>query len=280
MSNNFAKDLVVLGATVASTLITCIVLSFIDLSTSFSVYGLTLWFVLPVGAFLAGFAGMSGCYIAARVLNHKPTWLILIGVLLLSAATFFIINYLDYYFTSVEGLQLRSVISFGTYLKVTLSNLSVCFRICTGSNSSLGLGSAGYIAAGLQVVGFFVGGASLYGVLASQRYCDSCARYYSHVRVETRYFPDSATALSAYNNELQLLQERHFHEALTDCTVAGDGHKKTHTNAMELRIQRCTNCLRHHLVLQLNVRQKKDWNSVSASRREFDTDTMFYPPAR
>ncbi len=273
-----AKEVAVLLATGVTTLLTCIVLAFVDLTTGFSLYGFSLWFVVPVGALLSGFVAASGCYLAGRWLNYKPTGTLLIGVLALSALTFFLINYLDYYFTTVDGQHVREFISFIDYLGIALSNMSLCVHGCVGGG--IGLGPLGYVAAGLQILGFFVGGASVYGYLSSLTYCTACARYFSPEKTEKRYFPEVAAAAQAHGEVLDLLRGGQFHAALTQHAASGEGTRQRHFGAAsELRLYYCKTCLRRHIrvVLQQQQEGKNDWKAIPNTEAEFETGAQFYP---
>ncbi len=273
-----AKDVAVLLATGVTTVLTCIVLAFVDLTTGFSLYGFSLWFILPVGALLSGFVAASGCYLAGRGLNHKPTGIVLAGVLALSAAAFFLIHYLDYYFTTVDGLHVREFVSFTRYLGIELSNMSLCVHGCAGGG--IELGPVGYVAAGLQVLGFFVGGASVYGYLSSLHYCTTCARYFSSEKTEKRYFPEVAAAVQAHGEVLDLLRGGQFHAALARHAAGGEGTRQRHFDAAsELQLHYCKNCLRRHIrvVLQQRTEGKNDWKAIPKTEADFETGAQFYP---
>jgi len=281
MTSKVSKEVAVLLATAVTTLLTCIVLAFIDLTTSFSLYGFSLWFVVPIGALFSGFVAASGCYLAGRLLNYKPTLTLLIGVLVLSALAFFLINYLDYYFSTVNGQQVRDFISFTQYLNISLNNMSICVRGCIGG--SVDLGALGYGAAGLQILGFFVGGASAYAYLSSQKYCTACSRYLTPKKTEECYFPDVASAAQPYGEVLNLLQGGQFHAALTQQAVTGEETRQRYFGAAsELQLWYCTNCLRHRICVALQKRderdeRKNDWKTVPHTEAEFETAPRFYP---
>jgi hypothetical protein len=277
MTNRYPKDVLVLLATGVTTILTCVVLAFFDLA-NVSLYGFTLLFVIPIGALLAGFVAASGCYLAARLLNYRPTRLVLIGVLAMSAMTFFLVNYLDYFFMTVDGQYIHSFVSFTDYLNVSLSHMSVCFHTCM--HGGVGLGPLGYLAAGLQVLGFFLGGASVYGHLQSQKYCDACSRYFSHKKTEKRYFPYRKEATEAHGEVLDLLRDGQFHAALARHAASGEATKdKTFDVFSELQLRYCKSCLRHHIHVAMKRREgrnKNDWKVVPNTEADFETGAQFY----
>jgi hypothetical protein len=279
MANSFPKDILVLLATAVTTVLTCAVLAFFDLA-NFSLYGFTLLFVIPIGAILAGFAAASGCYLAARLLNYRPTRLVLIGVLAMSAMTFFLVNYLDYYFMTVDGQSVRTLVSFTDFLNVSLSHMSVCLHTCV--NGGVGLGPLGYLAAGLQILGFFLGGASVYGHLQSQKYCDRCERYCKFRTTEERYFPYLEEATKAHGEVLALLRDSQFHAALArhaDAGAAANGKTLDFDVFSELQLRYCETCLRHHIHVALKRREghsKNDWKVLPNTEADFETGAQFY----
>lgn len=274
MTSKYPKDMAVLLATAATTLLTCLILAFIDLTTGFSLYGFNLWFIVPIGALFAGFAAASGCYAAARLLNHQPTRVVLAGVLALSALTFFVVHYLDYYFTTIEGQRVRDFVSFPAFLNISLTNMALCVHGCAGGG--LDLGVVGYAVAGLQILGFFVGGAAVYLYLKSEKYCAACARYYAHKKTEKRYFWDLRSAAQAHGAVLELLREGQFHQALSRHAASGEATRgRDAAVASELQLRYCTNCLRHHVHVALQQRHKNDWKTVPNSEADVETAPHF-----
>jgi len=74
------------------------------------------WFVIPAGAICSGFAAASGYYAGARYFNHRPTKLLLLNMVVISIATFFLIHYINYYFLIIDGRQVRELVDFARYL--------------------------------------------------------------------------------------------------------------------------------------------------------------------
>lgn len=72
-----AQDLVVTAFGVVTSIATALLLFVVEQSFSVSLYTWTVWFVIPVGAMLAGFVAASGYYAGARLFGHRPTPLIL-----------------------------------------------------------------------------------------------------------------------------------------------------------------------------------------------------------
>ena len=124
----------------------------------FAVYTWMANAVIPMGAIICGFVAAIGYWIGSRVFNHKPTKLLLLNIVLVSVGTFFSIYHLEYTHSSYQGQPLEEVMSFPDYLQE--------------------LGKWGWAAAGLQVLGFCLGGWAVYGILAGTPFCANCSMYF------------------------------------------------------------------------------------------------------
>ena len=89
-SKTTARDLLVGVFGFATCLLTAVILWWIETRSGFAFYTWTFWFVIPVWAVFSGFVGASGYYAGAWVLNHRPTPLLLLNIVLASVGTFFL----------------------------------------------------------------------------------------------------------------------------------------------------------------------------------------------
>jgi hypothetical protein len=276
--NKRLQDISVVVMTALTAVITAAVLAYVEQAFNIALYSYMLWFVVPAGAIGSGLVAASGCYIGARLLHHRPTRFVLIGVLAVSAMTFFLINYLDYASLTVDGLLVRDAIPFTTYLTITLSNMSmsVCTHgTCTGG---LNLGPFGYLVAALQIVGFFLGGVVVYNYLHTLGYCEACARYLTFRQARSRYFVDAQEATTQYAEVTGLPQQRRYSEALA--RQASSGTEKPQKNsvvATVVRLKYCKSCLRHQISFFLQRRQNNEWKEIEKSRATVTTIEHFEP---
>jgi hypothetical protein len=272
--NKRRMDCLVLSMTAVTTILTAAVMVFLEQAFDFAPYSYMVKLVIPIGAIISGAVAASGCYIAARALNHKPTSLVLAGVLGLSTLTFFLVNYLDYYLLSVDGENVRDYISFGRYLAISLDNMVMCVSPCIGTG--LDLGPFGYLVAALQILGFFLGGAAVYGYLRSAIYCETCSRYFTFKQTITRYFADAHSASANYEEMLALLKGGQYEEALARHAAAGSAVRQgDSTVASVVQLRYCRACLRHHIRVVLKRREKKDWREIPSSRAAVYTAERF-----
>src|SRR4051812_24794644 len=89
------QDFLVTGCGILTSILTALILALIE-RWGLAVYSFTVWFVIPVGAMLAGLAAASGYYVGARYFHHRPTRLLLFNVMSVAVSTYFLINFLNY----------------------------------------------------------------------------------------------------------------------------------------------------------------------------------------
>jgi hypothetical protein len=216
------EDLVVGACGFVTSLLTGLILFIVAQKTGFAFYTYMYWFVIPAGAGLSGFAGASGYYAGARFFGHKPSVIFLLNVVAASLATFFLIHYLSYLTLAVDGKQVSNYIPFTQYLDLAIRSTNMRFRV--GSTGELG--SAGYVVALLQVVGFGVGGFAVYVYLTEQPYCERCTRYMSKKGTSTRYTGqytgDVETFQSSVTRVIQHLSSGSPGDALEEQRTFGD----------------------------------------------------------
>ena len=106
-SKTTARDLLVGVFGFATCLLTAVILWWIETRSGFAFYTWTFWFVIPVWAVFSGFVGASGYYAGAWVLNHHPTPLLLLNIVLASVGTFFLVHYLSFVTMQVDDVSVR-----------------------------------------------------------------------------------------------------------------------------------------------------------------------------
>jgi len=185
------QDLTVSAFGLITSIVTAIILLIIEQYFELSLYTFMFWFIVPVGAIGAGFVAAGGYYFGARIFGHRPSPLILLNMVLISIGTFFLIHYLSYVTLDIDGVPIRTFVSFGTYLDtvITKTSMSIGFRLRSVAETGE-VGSWGYAIALIQIIGFAVGGFSVYGWLASLPYCDKCSRYLKKIAKQERFTID------------------------------------------------------------------------------------------
>jgi len=199
--NPLVQDLIVTaGGFIASTA-TAWVLYAMERWWDFSLYSLMVWFVLPAGALIAGMGAAGGYYAGARLADSRPTRMLLVNMVVVSASTFFAIHWLRYdAFVASRGFGDR--LPFWHYLDEVLTHQSMTMRTNGARMGDTGeLGALGYGVAALQIAGFALGGFIVYAALAKLPFCERCARYLAKYGGQKR-FADSAESFGTMANTL------------------------------------------------------------------------------
>jgi len=269
----FIQDILVSTCGLISSLITALILVFVELQFDFAIYSFTFWFIIPVGAFFSGFAAASGYYFGAKLFNHKPGGLLLLNMILISVGTFFVMNYLIYISLTIDGKQVSDYVHFSTYLDLSIRNISM--RLVRSRSASTGaLGSWGYVVAILQILGFAVGGFAVYGWLTSMPYCDKCLKYFSSKGKQKRYFSD----LESIQNQYEVMRECVLNN---DLKGAIEKHKIEGNEApweidkicSRIELNFCKSCKRHHFKYVISALKKDDWKDIDDLKLETFTES-------
>jgi hypothetical protein len=263
------QDLLVTLFGAITSLLTAILLSWIERHWNFSIYSFMFWFVIPVGAIGAGFVAAGGYYLGAVFFNHRPQKIILLNMIAISLGTYFLIQYLDYIFLEIEGKQVSDVLSFWQYWDLTTAHTSVQFRVGRGHvavGSPVELGSLGYVYALLQIIGFAIGGVFIYFYLAAKLFCGKCSRYFSNKGTTTRYTGDGEKFKEFFAKMAALLDEHKLSEAIAlHATEGGEVKCKTkeHHLKTDVNIKYCKGCGQHYLGLDvMKWNGKDDWSKI------------------
>jgi hypothetical protein len=260
--------MIVLGA--ITCLATAALLYGIESVFDFALYTWTVWFVLPIGALLSGYASATGYRFGAKILNHRPGRFLMINMVLVSIGTFFLVYYFAYYSLVVEGVPVRTTASFWKYLDIVLTHSSVTFRIYASKLGSTGeLGAFGYGYALLQIVGFAGGGLSAYYSLAEEPFCYSCQRYYRrHSR--TQRFIDNPEILENLIGKITTqISSGNLSVALS--ALEAFGHVK-HETKDHLRVEAslwcCKTCQERLMRFSVSKRTGNNWKEIPNFKQE------------
>lgn len=257
------QDFTVAGTGAVTSLVTAAILVVIERSTGFSFYTYMFWFVIPAGAVLSGFVAASGYYLGARLFNHRPTKILLLNMVVISVAAFFLIHYFSYYFLDIEGRPVRDFISFVDFLRIELSHTSVQFGIRAHDiGEPVELGAWGYVYAGLQIVGFAAGALSVFGYLNSLPYCERCAKYLSAKESQTRYSLFADRVRETAKALIECVATDRFQDAIA--IHAGElENAKDASFRSQILIKRCKGCGLHWMKFTVSRRERGDWKEIS-----------------
>ena len=260
---SLSKDLLVGSVGLLTSVLTALLLWWIDRQFGWSFYGLTFWVIVPVGAIVSGFVAASGYYFGARWLGIRPSWRLLVSMVAISVSCFFLIYYLSYAtaVVSVQGqgsIKLSKLASFGEFLDHSLRSTQLSLGRAGRQKTSGELGAMGYALAALQVLGFSLGGFAVWAILRFTPYCESCARYLQKLSTTKRY-SNSPEELEQRFAALQDLSPNRWLESLADFGAAG--HKKGHDWLATIIERACRDCSFRQTEVEVSVRSGSDWKA-------------------
>ncbi len=202
IGRKLTQDLIITSFGAATSLLTAVILFATDQAFQVSFYTLSLDYVIPVGAIFSGFAAASGYYLGAWYFNYRPTWRILLNMIVVSVGTFFLVHWLAFRFLQVEGRPLSEQISFFAYFDWLSRHQSVQPLWGPGGSKVTGtLDAGGYFFAFLQIAGFGLGGVCVFLRLAALPYCEKCSRYFCAGSKQQR-FTDNPYAFASLLKEV------------------------------------------------------------------------------
>ena len=264
-SRKAGEDILVGLCGLATSVVTALILWFIEAQFGFALYSWMFWFVLPVGAFLSGFAGASGYYAGSWFFGHRPTGLLRFNIVVASVATFFLIYYLSYVTMEVDGKQVSDYLPFWQYLDIAIRSTSMEFRfrgaIKVGETGELGY--FGYVISVLQVIGFATGGFAVYGYLVSQPFCEKCSRYLASKGRQIRYTGDGDSLQASTAKVFDHIKNGALTSAVEEQRGFGTPHvqKDFHLRSV-VAVRYCKKCSKHWVKFTVEKQSGNDWKEI------------------
>ncbi len=170
----------------------------IQRTLNFNLFSLALWFVVPIGAMLIGFASTSGFYFGSLYFHKRPSTFLLLELVAIAALTGYLIYYLAYItLTLDDGRKLQDLISLSQFIQISMTTASYSIG---GMPFETGeVGAFGYVLAALRFVGLLMGSVFYYLVLSAEPACGGCKLYYRSLAKKEKRFVDSESAGGYYN---------------------------------------------------------------------------------
>ena len=145
--------------------------------TGIDIYTFSIWVVVPAGAAFTGAAAACGYYFGSLYFHKRAAAPLLVQMVVIAGAAQLLIYWMGYTTMVLEdGRKVADLIPFGQYMDVTLTTAH--YRIGRGQTDTGEVGSMGYWIAGLQFVGFLLGGAWIYIYLKAKPVCAACNAWY------------------------------------------------------------------------------------------------------
>jgi hypothetical protein len=248
---------------IGTSILAAALLSFIELRWGHALYSFTVWFVIPIGALGAGMVAAVGYLIGARLANYRPSASVLSVIVTTSAAMFFLIQWMEYSFMAVDGRSIQDSISFHDFLGYTVAHTSLRFGVrghFTGPG--IEIGTAGYLFAGVQVIGFVVGGLAVYGFISSMTYCDDCGLYLNTKGTQTRYFGSAEEMKAATANIQGEMQSRRLQHSVLIHGTCGAIDSKGAIFSSLMEVKSCKGCGKHWTKFTANRKSGNDWKEI------------------
>lgn len=261
----FLQDFGITICGAATSFFVCYLLARLQVSTHFALYAVTFWFVIPAGAIFSGMVGASGYYAGAKLLQVPPSRLLLLNVLLVSIASYFLLQYTRY-----SLIPQAQAIPFSAFLDLVIRNTSLGVNLTPVTG---GLGLFGYVLATLQVAGFALGGFGVFSMLSNNAYCDPCGCYMHPAVKAIRYGRDAQQMGKVAQVAADLLARGEVGAAgriVTPLNEVSIG------NFYRLGVQlwRCKSCRGLYFAISVDHRSGQAWNGVKGSARRGPVPTI------
>lgn len=255
----------VIATGIATSLVTAVIVTIIHNVTGFNVFGFTVWFILPIGAGLCGFAAASGYYLAAKYLHMQPSRLLLLQMVIVAAFTQMAIYWLEYKTLNIDGANVSHFMPFGEYLNLSMTTAHYkagrAMQIDGGE-----VGSFGYWLAAIDFVGFVIGGAFVYLQLIGEPSCDLCKKYLQVLTKKTDIFDDGTSFSDYYDNEfIYPVESAEFANHVGRKKSAGATQKGT--ISIVTRVMGCPTCRNQMVSEKVTIYTGKDWQDLNKLTR-------------
>ncbi len=258
----FVEDLIVTAFGMATSAAVAYGSFYLGKGTDSAVYTWMADLVIPIGAILCGFVAAVGYWIGSRLFNHKPSRLLLCNIVLVSLGTFFSIHHLDYTHAAARGTPLPQLISFPDYLVAVTEHMT--YKDSHSSGAGMELGKWGWGVAGLQVLGFCLGGFGVYGILAATPYCHRCSMYFRNLWRRATKWKDLEAMSRAYQSLSALLDAGQLQAAVDQHAMSGDSGKFGMRGFLSMNLRECPGCAERRLDL---LAQRRNGNQVATIAR-------------
>lgn len=248
-----------------TSILTAIIVTVFHSYTGFNLFQFSLWFVVPVGAALCGFAAASGYYLAARYLHMKPSRYLLAQMVVIAAMTQISIYYLEYFYLAIDGIRVKDVIGFSGYLDLILTKSHM--KVGRAAHIDAGeVGSFGYWLAVFDFIGFLAGAVFVYFSLKSLPSCEKCSKYFGKVGVKKDSFSDFDEFASYFDGVYaNPVDSPEF--ATHVGTEYSAGKAQQGTVNLETKILQCPSCEDQLVSERAQVFNGKEWKEISEFNR-------------
>ena len=140
--NRITRNLLAMLMAVVCCALTAGAFLFAELRFGQPLFFFTAWTYVPLGAIGAGLVAAMGYYVSSLVLRARPLKVMLVGIVVLAAASVFVVDSAEYGLMTVNPTSIRGAGAWGEFLakSMTTSPLIQAFSGGSGSDASSGGG--------------------------------------------------------------------------------------------------------------------------------------------
>lgn len=233
----------------------------VNLLTGFNVFSFSFWVVIPAGAVLTGVAAASGYYFGSLFFHTRPTWFLLIQILIVTAAAQLVIYYGEYRSLVLDdGTMASDAIGFWDYLDTYLRSMHL--KAGHGGHIDSGeVGDFGYWLAVIDFIGFILGGFFVFFMLQTYPTCWKCSRYLRKITKTGQMFADHEQFGKYYDTLfLHPVDSKPFADLMK-------GNPKVRKPALDTvligsDLLGCAHCKTQLLAQKVQILGKKGWKDI------------------
>jgi len=219
-----------------------------------------LWFIIPAGAIGVGMLGASGAILAARYFHIQPTVIDAMLMVIMAAATMILIYYLDYAtFVLDDGRKVSGLVDFASYVDLVLTKTRM--RVGRGGLDTGEVGQMGYALAGIEFIGFLIGGAATFFFIKGLPRCADCGSYLRKLKTKKTKeltFDEADKIVELFRTgDLQTVQ-RVMAWAPPDRTL----DRKSQKALIAFNLLGCPKCKTEVIAANVSAFNGKEWKDV------------------
>lgn len=242
--------------------LTVLVVTVVERLTTFNLFTFSVWVVVPVGAGICGAAAASGYYFGSLFFHTRPTWFLLVEILIVAAIAQLAIYYAEYSTLVLDdGTPAPQVIGFWDYLDVYIRSMHL--RVGRGNTDTGEVGQFGYWLAAIQFVGFILGGAVVWLNLRNHPVCSNCGRYLRKLMKHSQRFSTQDELATYYDGLFQHSVDTQEFADLMHWSPRPFGSKVVKgVFTAETTLHGCPHCKEQVISQEVKIMGDRDWQTL------------------
>jgi hypothetical protein len=189
-------------------------------------------------------------------------------MVVVAAATMFLIYYLDYATLVLDdGRKARDLVDFASYVDLVLTKAHM--RVGRGGIATGEVGQMGYALAGIEFVGFLIGGAATFFFIKGLPRCADCGSYMRKLKTKKTKeltFDEANKIIELFKTGDLPTVQGVMAWAPPERTLDRKGEKAL----IAFNLLGCPKCRTEAISLSVNAFNGKEWNDVPALKTRRD----------